>query len=65
MLRNTQCNDRFRVADHPGAVSRDVVDRDAKWTFNYSNAAVPAQGVDGGAGGGANNGRVTYTATIP
>lgn len=43
-----------------------LVKADAKWTYSYSNNAVPAGGVYGG-GGATNvgNGRVTYTATMP
>jgi hypothetical protein len=40
-----------------------VVNSDARWTFSYLNTAVPAAGTYGGAN--VNNGRVTYTATVP
>lgn len=43
--------------------SGKVVDRDARWTFNYLNSAVVAPGTYGGTN--ANNSRVTYTATMP
>ena len=43
-----------------------VVSRDAKWTYTYSNAAIPPAGVYGGGGAGNTGaGRVTYTAAIP
>jgi hypothetical protein len=40
-----------------------VVNRDATWTFSYSNAAVVPAGTYGGVN--TNNSRVTYTATSP
>jgi hypothetical protein len=40
-----------------------TVNQDAKWTFTYLNAAVVAAGTYGGAN--TNNGRVTYTASMP
>ena len=40
-----------------------VTNQDAKWTFNYANNAVVAAGTYGGTV--ANNGRVTYTASMP
>jgi len=40
-----------------------VVNRDAKWTFSYLNTTSPAAGVYGGVN--TNNGRVTYTASMP
>jgi hypothetical protein len=40
-----------------------VVNQDAKWTFTYLNAAVVAAGTYGGIN--TNNGRVTYTASMP
>ncbi len=40
-----------------------VVNRDAKWTFSYLNAAVVPPGTYGGVN--ANNSRVTYTASMP
>ena len=39
-----------------------VTNRDATWTFNYSNSNVVAAGSYGGVG--VNNGRVTYTASM-
>jgi hypothetical protein len=39
-----------------------VVKADAKWTFGYANTVTPAAGTYGGSG--ANNGIVTYTATM-
>jgi len=39
-----------------------IVKADAKWTFSYSNTVTPAAGTYGGSG--ANNGIVTYTATM-
>lgn len=40
-----------------------VVSRDARWTYTYANSAVVAPGTYGGVG--VNNGRVTYTASMP
>jgi hypothetical protein len=44
-----------------------VIDEDAKWTFQYANTAgvVPGAGTYGGTSVAANNGTVTYTATVP
>ncbi len=39
-----------------------IVNRDARWTFTYLNAAAVAPGTYGGVG--TNNGRVTYTASV-
>jgi hypothetical protein len=39
-----------------------VVQADAKWTFGYANTVTPPAGTYGGSG--ANNGIVTYTATM-
>jgi hypothetical protein len=43
--------------------SGKVVAEDAKWTYSYANATVPPAGTYGGVG--VNNGRVTYTASLP
>lgn len=40
-----------------------VINRDAKWTFTYTNAAVVPPGTYGGVN--TNNSRVTYTASMP
>jgi hypothetical protein len=40
-----------------------VVSRDARWTFSYLNTTSPAAGTYGGVN--TNNGRVTYTASMP
>ena len=40
-----------------------IVNRDARWTFQYLNAAAVAPGIYGGVN--TNNGRVTYTASMP
>jgi hypothetical protein len=40
-----------------------IVNRDARWTFSFLNTAAVPSGTYGGAG--TNNGRVTYTATMP
>jgi hypothetical protein len=40
-----------------------VVAQDAKWAYTYANATVPPAGSYGGVG--INNGRVTYTASVP
>lgn len=44
-------------------VTGKVVNRDARWTYTYANSAVAAPGTYGGVG--VNNGRVTYTASMP
>lgn len=43
--------------------SGKVINRDAQWTYTYSNSAIVAPGTYGGVN--TNNGRVTYTATMP
>ena len=40
-----------------------LVNRDARWTYTYTNAQVAAAGVYGGVN--VNNGRVVYTASMP
>jgi len=40
-----------------------IVRRDAKWTYTYRNATIPPAGTYGGVN--TNNGRVTYTASVP
>jgi hypothetical protein len=40
-----------------------IVNRDARWTFSYLNTAAKPAGTYGGVN--TNNGRVTYTATMP
>jgi hypothetical protein len=40
-----------------------IVNRDAKWTYSYLNAAAVPPGTYGGVN--TNNGRVTYTASMP
>jgi hypothetical protein len=40
-----------------------VVNRDARWTYTYANTNVAAAGTYGGVN--TNNGRVTYTASMP
>jgi hypothetical protein len=40
-----------------------IVNRDAKWTFSYLNAALVPSGTYGGIN--SNNGRATYTASMP
>jgi hypothetical protein len=45
-----------------------ITNRTANWTYSYANSAVVPAGTYGGAGtaiAGLNNGRVTYTATMP
>jgi hypothetical protein len=44
-------------------VGTKVVNRDARWTYTYANTAVAAAGTYGGVN--TNNGRVTYTASMP
>jgi hypothetical protein len=43
--------------------SGKVVNRDARWTYTYANTNVVAAGTYGGVN--TNNGRVTYTASMP
>ncbi len=45
------------------APASKVILADAKWTYSYLNTVSPPAGVYGGAN--VNNGRVTYTATMP
>jgi hypothetical protein len=45
------------------APASKVIVQDAKWTFAYANAAMVPTGTYGGIN--TNNGRVTYTATMP
>ncbi len=40
-----------------------VVQQDARWAYTYANAEVPGSGAYGGVN--TNNGRVTYTASLP
>jgi hypothetical protein len=40
-----------------------VVNRDARWTYTYANTSIAAPGTYGGVN--VNNGRVTYTASMP
>ena len=40
-----------------------IVNRDARWTYSFLNSALVPPGTYGGAG--TNNGRVTYTASVP
>lgn len=43
--------------------SGKVINRDAQWTYTYTNSAIVAPGTYGGVN--TNNGRVTYTASMP
>jgi len=45
------------------AAAGKIVQRDAKWTYTYRNQTVPPAGTYGGVN--TNNGRVTYTASVP
>jgi hypothetical protein len=45
------------------APATKVITADAKWTYSYANTVTPPAGTYGGTV--ANNGRVTYTATMP
>ena len=45
------------------ALTGKITNQDARWTYNYANTAVVAAGTYGGVG--VNNGRVTYTASMP
>jgi hypothetical protein len=45
------------------APAAKIINADAKWTFSYANSVTPPGGTYGGVN--TNNGRVTYTATMP
>ncbi len=45
------------------AASNKLVQREGQWTYSYANTDVVAAGTYGGAG--VNNGRVSYTASMP
>ena len=45
------------------AAVKKIVQRDARWTYRYTNATIPPAGTYGGVN--VNNGRVTYTASVP
>ena len=45
------------------APATKVIKQDAKWTYAYANTTIPPAGSYGGVN--VNNGRVTYTATMP
>jgi hypothetical protein len=45
------------------AAAAKIVRRDAKWAYTYTNATKPPAGTYGGVN--TNNGRVTYTASVP
>ena len=45
------------------ALTGKITNQDARWTYSYANSAVVAAGTYGGVG--VNNGRVTYTASMP
>lgn len=47
----------------PTLTGTKITNQDARWTYNYSNSAVVPAGTYGGVG--VNNGRVTYTASMP
>ena len=47
----------------PTLTGTKITNQDAKWTYKYSNSAVVAAGTYGGVN--VNNGRVTYTASMP
>ena len=51
------------AAVSPTLTGTKITNQDAKWTYNYANSAVVASGTYGGVG--VNNGRVTYTASMP
>jgi hypothetical protein len=40
-----------------------IVNQDARWTYSYANTALVPSGTYGGVN--TNNGRVTYTASLP
>ena len=50
-----------RTVNIPAAAK--IVRRDAKWTYTYRNQTTPPPGIYGGVN--SNNGRVTYTASVP
>ncbi len=45
------------------APASKIIVQDAKWTYTYANTTNPPAGTYGGVN--VNNGRVTYTATMP
>ncbi len=45
------------------APATKIISQDAKWTYTYANSVNPPAGTYGGVN--VNNGRVTYTATMP
>jgi hypothetical protein len=45
------------------AAAAKIVRRDAQWAYTYTNATIPPPGTYGGVN--TNNGRVTYTASVP
>lgn len=45
------------------AATGGVVNQSSTWTYSYANSVTPAAGTYGGVG--INNGRVTYTASLP
>lgn len=45
------------------AAAAKIVRRDAKWAYTYTNATKPPAGIYGGVN--TNDGRVTYTASVP
>ncbi len=47
----------------PTLTGTKITNQDAQWTYNYANSAVVASGAYGGVN--VNNGRVTYTASMP
>lgn len=47
----------------PALTGTKITNQDAQWTYNYANAAIVASGTYGGVA--VNNGRVTYTASMP
>ena len=53
----------LRVGTGTGTAAGKIVQRDAKWTYTYRNQTVPPAGTYGGVN--TNNGRVTYTASVP
>ncbi len=50
-------------ANVPLTAVGSVVNQDAQWTYRYANSAIVPAGTYGGVN--TNNGRITYTATLP
>jgi hypothetical protein len=63
MLQPPALADGATTSRNIAAGAAKVIRRDAKWTYTYTNANRPPGGSYGGVN--TNNGRVTYTASVP